>query len=47
MDFRSTVRRIASDSAVLTELISGEHGRNAAQALTQVLDHSRGLEAAS
>ena len=45
MDFRSTVRRIASDSAVLTELISGEHGRNAAQALTQVLDHSRGLEA--
>ncbi len=45
MEFRSTARQIASDMAALTELISGEHGRNASTALTKMLEHSRAMDA--
>ena len=45
MEFRSTARQIASDMTALTELISGEHGRNASTALTKILEHSRGMDA--
>ena len=45
MEFRSTARQIASDMTALTELISGEHGRNASLALTKMLEHSRGMDA--
>lgn len=38
-DFRSTANQISSDMAAITELISGEHGRNAAQALNRTLEH--------
>ncbi|MDR3699296.1 MAG: hypothetical protein P4L56_06640 [Candidatus Sulfopaludibacter sp.] len=43
MEFRGCARRIASDIAVLAGLTTGEHGRNAAQALECVLEHSRAL----
>jgi len=45
MEFRSTARRIASDMAALTELISGEQARNASRALNRTLDHSREMDA--
>ncbi len=41
MEFRSAARQIASDMAAVTELISGEQGRNVSYALTRMLDHSR------
>jgi methyl-accepting chemotaxis protein len=45
IEFRSVARQIVSDMAALTELISGEQGRNASQALTSMLEHSRGMDA--
>lgn len=45
MEFRSTARQIAADMAVLTELISGEQGRNASQALAGMLEHSQEMDA--
>jgi hypothetical protein len=38
MEFRSMSRRISSDMASLTELISGEQGRNVSRALDRILD---------
>ena len=43
--FRLAARQIASEMAALTELISGEHGSHASQALTRILEHSRGMDA--
>jgi hypothetical protein len=43
--FRSTARSIASDMAAVSELISGEHGRKASQALTEILEYSTGMNA--
>src|SRR5579862_2621047 len=37
MEFRSIAKQIASDMAVLTDLMAGEHGRNASQSLTKML----------
>ena len=45
MEFRACARRIASDMTALTGLTSGEQGRNAAQALECVLEHSRAIRA--
>jgi methyl-accepting chemotaxis protein len=45
MEFRSTARQIASDMAAMTELISGEQGRNASHALTRLLEHSSEMDA--
>ncbi len=45
MESRSTARRIASDMTALTELVSGEHSRNASHALTRMLEHSREMDA--
>jgi hypothetical protein len=45
MEFHATARQISSDMAALTELISGEHGRNASHALTRMLQHSREMDA--
>jgi methyl-accepting chemotaxis protein len=45
MEFRSTARRIASDMADLTELISGEQGRKVSHALNGTLEHSREMDA--
>ncbi len=45
MEFRGCARRIAADMAALAGLTSGEHGRNAAQALECVLEHSRAIRA--
>ena len=45
MEFRGCARRIASDMAALTGLTSGEQGRNAAQALECVLEHSHAIRA--
>jgi len=45
IDFRRAARQIASDMAALTELISGEHGRNASHALTTMLEHSTAMDA--
>ncbi len=45
LEFRSTARQIQSDMAAVTELISGEQGRNASQALTGMLEHSREMDA--
>lgn len=42
--FRSTARQISSDMSALTELISGEQGRRAAEALGDVLVHSTAME---
>ena len=44
-EFRSTARQIALDMAALTELFSGEQGRNASHALNRMLEHSRGMSA--
>jgi hypothetical protein len=44
MEFRSAARQIASDMAAVTELISGEQGRNASHALTGMLEHSRQMD---
>jgi len=44
IEFRSGARRVASDMAALTELISGEQGRNATHALARMLEHSRALD---
>ena len=45
IEFRVAARRVASEMAALTELISGEHGRNASHALTRMLEHSRAMDA--
>jgi methyl-accepting chemotaxis protein len=45
MEFRSAARQISSDMLTVTELISGQQGRNASHALTQMLDHSREIDA--
>ena len=44
-EFRLAARRVASDMAALTELISGEQGRNASRALTRMLEYSRTMDA--
>jgi len=44
IEFRAAARRVASDMAALTELISGEQGRNATHALARMLEHSRALD---
>lgn len=44
MEFRSAARQIASDMAAVTELISGEQGRHASQALGKILEHSREID---
>lgn len=43
--FRSTARQISSDMAAIAELISGEHGRNASQALTRTLERCKEIDA--
>jgi hypothetical protein len=45
MEFRLAARQIASDMAAVTELISGEQGRNVSHALTRMLEHSREIDA--
>src|ERR1017187_2758581 len=45
IEFRLAARRVASDMAALTELISGEQGRNASHALTRMLEYSRAMDA--
>jgi hypothetical protein len=45
MEFRSTARRITSDMAALTELISGEQGRSVSHALNRTLEHSGEMDA--
>lgn len=45
MEFRSIARQISSDMTAITELISGEQGRNASQALTRMLKHSKEIDA--
>jgi hypothetical protein len=45
IEFRLAARRVASEMTALTELISGEQGRNASHALTRMLEHSRALDA--
>ena len=40
MGFRLAARQIAADLAALTELISGEHSRNASHALSRMLDQT-------
>ena len=45
IEFRSAARQISSDMTALTELISGEQGRNAAQALSRVLERSNEMSA--
>jgi hypothetical protein len=45
LGFRSSARQIQSEMAAVTELISGEQGRNASQALTGMLEHSREMDA--
>jgi hypothetical protein len=45
MGFRSTARQVAADTLALTDLISGEHGRNASLALARMLEHSKNLDA--
>jgi hypothetical protein len=44
MAFRSTVRQIQSDMAAVTELISGQQGRDAGHALTRMLEHSNAMD---
>ena len=44
MTFRATARQIASDMAALTELISGEHGRRASCALTEILERAKEID---
>ncbi len=45
LEFRSTARRIASDLASVSELVSGEQGRSASLALTEVLQHCGEMDA--
>ena len=45
MEFRSAARQISSEMAAVTELISGEHGSHASQALTRMLEHSEQMDA--
>jgi hypothetical protein len=45
MEFRSLARQIRSGTAAVTELISGDQGRNASQALSTMLEHSREMDA--
>jgi hypothetical protein len=45
IEFRLAARRVASEMTALTELISGEQGRNASHALTRMLEHSRAMDA--
>jgi len=45
MAFRAMARQIASDMAALTELISGEHGRQASRALTGILEQAKAIDA--
>ena len=45
MEFHSSARRISSDMTVLTGLIAGEQGRDAATALDRVLSHSIAIQA--
>src|ERR1035438_3472166 len=45
IEFRLAARRVASDMAALTELISGVQGRNASHALTRMLEHSLAIDA--
>ncbi len=45
MEFRSMARQIESDMAGMTELISGEHGRNASYALARMLEYCNEIEA--
>jgi hypothetical protein len=45
MEFRSAARQIASAMAAMTELISGEQGRNASHALTRMLEHCQEMGA--
>jgi len=42
---RSSAREIAADMAAVSELIAGEQGRSASQALTRLLEHSRDIDA--
>ncbi len=43
-EFRAAARQIQSDMAAVTELISGEQGRNASQALAQMLERSKDMD---
>jgi hypothetical protein len=45
MEFLRVARRISSDMAALTELFSGEQGRDASAALNRVLEHARAMGA--
>jgi len=45
MQFRSAAGQISSDMAALSELISGEAGRKACDALSSLLEHSRAMDA--
>jgi hypothetical protein len=44
IQFRSAAQQISSDMAVLNELISGESGRKACDALSSLLEHSREVD---
>jgi hypothetical protein len=44
MTFRATARQVASDMAGLTELISGEHGRRASRALSEILEQTKEID---
>ena len=44
-EFRSTAGQIASDLAVLTDLIAGEHGRSFSQTLAGMLEQSKNMDA--
>ena len=43
--FRGTARQIQSDMAAVTELISGDQGRQASHALSGMLEHSHAIDA--
>ena len=45
IEFRAAARRVASDMVALTDLISGEQGRNTSRALTGMLEHSKCMDA--
>ena len=45
MEFRSAARQMASDMAAVTDLFSGQQGRDASDALTRMLEHSREMDA--
>lgn len=42
--FRSTAHQISNDIVAIAELFSGEHGQNAARAMTRSLEHSSRLD---